>query len=149
MKAVHKQSSRFQRPDSTHGLPEVYAKGASATCALNLPDSMKLLTYGEAAQVLRVCQKTVENLCRVRREIPVVRVGHNPRIRISDLQAYINRGGSESEESVQVSDSVTDGCPNSSPAGPHEATTDGIKEMSAEPWRASSAAPTVAKASNS
>ncbi|HST77906.1 MAG TPA: helix-turn-helix domain-containing protein [Verrucomicrobiae bacterium] len=54
----------------------------------------KLLTYKEAAALLGVCQKTVENLCRVTKEIPLVRVGQSPRIRPDDLAAYINNGGS-------------------------------------------------------
>ena len=58
-----------------------------------LPEDLRLLTYRECADLLGVCQKTVENICRVRKEISITWVGQKPRIRYRDLIAYIERGG--------------------------------------------------------
>ena len=64
-----------------------------------LPDDFRLLTYREAAKLLGVCQKTMENICRVRGEIPITWIGQKPRIRYRDLIAYIERGGSQIAQS--------------------------------------------------
>jgi excisionase family DNA binding protein len=59
-----------------------------------LPDTLRLLTYQQAANLLGVCKKTVENLCRVRKEIPLTYVARSPRIKMGDVIAYLHRGGS-------------------------------------------------------
>lgn len=67
-----------------------------------LPDDIRLLTYEEVAEILGVSKKTVENICRVRKEVPIIYVGHLPRIRMVDLKAYIVAGGSQHiEEKTQ------------------------------------------------
>ena len=52
------------------------------------------MTYAEAAKLLKVSQRTLQTIARDRREIPIVRVGHSPRLRLSDILSYIDRGGS-------------------------------------------------------
>jgi len=56
-----------------------------------------LLTYRDAAKILNVSQNTVETLSRVRKQIPIVRVGNSPRIRLTDLLAYIDRSTERAE----------------------------------------------------
>jgi hypothetical protein len=63
--------------------------------ARHLPEDLRPLTYREAAKLLGVCQKTLENICRVRKEIPITWIGQKPRICYRDLVAYIQRGGSQ------------------------------------------------------
>lgn len=50
-----------------------------------------LLTYEEAARLLRVCKRTVERLVG-RGELPVVRVGRMPRISRAALMQWLERG---------------------------------------------------------
>ena len=50
-----------------------------------------LLTYDEAARLLRVCKRTVERLVG-RGELPVVRVGRMPRISRAALMRWLERG---------------------------------------------------------
>lgn len=50
-----------------------------------------LLTYDEAARLLRVCKRTVERLVG-RGELPVVRVGRMPRISRSALMRWLEHG---------------------------------------------------------
>jgi hypothetical protein len=71
----------------------------SPTPLEQLPDDLRPLTYRESANLLGVCQKTVENICRVRKEIPITWIGQKPRIRYRDLIAYIERGGSQVPQS--------------------------------------------------
>jgi excisionase family DNA binding protein len=51
-----------------------------------------LLTYDEAARLLRVCKRTVERLVS-RRELPKVIVGRKPRISRAALMRWIESGG--------------------------------------------------------
>lgn len=66
-----------------------------------LPNDLHPLTYRETAKLLGVCQKTVENICRVRCEIPITWIGQKPRILYRDLVAYIERRGSKVPESAK------------------------------------------------
>src|SRR5688572_254453 len=50
-----------------------------------------LLTYDEAARLLRVCKRTVERFVG-RGELPVVRVGRMPRISRATLMQWVDRG---------------------------------------------------------
>lgn len=50
-----------------------------------------LLTYDEAARLLRVCKRTVERLVG-RGELPVLRVGRMPRISRAALMQWLERG---------------------------------------------------------
>jgi hypothetical protein len=59
-----------------------------------LPNRLRPLTYKQAAELLGVCQKTVENICRVRKEIPITWIGQKPRILYGNVLDYIERGGS-------------------------------------------------------
>lgn len=49
----------------------------------------RLLTAAEVAEDLRVSTMTVYRLIR-RGELPAVRVGRNYRVRVQDLQAYLD-----------------------------------------------------------
>ncbi len=51
-----------------------------------------LLTYDDAARLLKVCKRTVERLV-VRGELPVVRVGRAPRISRAALMQWLENGG--------------------------------------------------------
>jgi len=79
----------------TQNSSDIFKTGGNEAGAPKLTEDMTLLTYKAAAEILGTCQKTVENICRVRKEIPIVFVGYMPRIRMSDLRAYIARGGSQ------------------------------------------------------
>lgn len=59
------------------------------------PDTL-LLTYDEAARLLRVCKRTVERLVG-RGELPVVRVGRMPRISRAALMQWLERGSAVAE----------------------------------------------------
>lgn len=52
--------------------------------------SERLLTAGEVAETLRVSTMTVYRLIR-RGELPAVRVGRNYRVRVSDLDRYLEQ----------------------------------------------------------
>jgi excisionase family DNA binding protein len=56
-----------------------------------------LLTYDEAARLLRVCKRTIERLVAAK-ELPVIRVGRLPRISRAALTQWIERGSAVSEE---------------------------------------------------
>lgn len=56
---------------------------------IGLPEDLQPLTYQEAAGLLKVCKKTVENLCRASKKIPLTYIGHSPRILFGDLKRYI------------------------------------------------------------
>jgi excisionase family DNA binding protein len=62
-----------------------------------------LLTYDEAARLLRVCKRTVERLAG-RGELPVVRVGRMPRISRAALMQWLERGniGAVPEASKEI-----------------------------------------------
>jgi excisionase family DNA binding protein len=49
-----------------------------------------LLTYDEAARLLRVCKRTVERMVTAR-ELPAIRVGRLPRISRAALMEFIER----------------------------------------------------------
>ena len=52
--------------------------------------SERLLTAGEVAETLRVSTMTIYRLIR-RGELPAVRVGRNYRVRVSDLDRYLEQ----------------------------------------------------------
>lgn len=56
-----------------------------------------LLTVAEVADVLRVSNMTVYRLIKGG-ELPAIRVGKNYRIRQHDLDAYLNAGSVQAEE---------------------------------------------------
>ena len=79
---------------SINGHCDIYARAANEQTIQDHSDDLDLLTYAEVAKELRVCQKSVETISRVRGEIPITRIGHKPFILRRDLNAYLNRRGS-------------------------------------------------------
>ncbi|MEO6435373.1 MAG: helix-turn-helix domain-containing protein [Tepidisphaeraceae bacterium] len=74
---------------------QVMSKSVNPWAASMSPKSENLetllLTYDEAARLLRVCKRTVERLV-ARGELPVVRVGRMPRISRAALMQWLERG---------------------------------------------------------
>jgi excisionase family DNA binding protein len=58
--------------------------------------SNKLLTVNEVASILRVSNMTVYRLLKSG-QIPAIRVGKNYRIKESDVNDYLSRGGTRPE----------------------------------------------------
>lgn len=67
---------------------EISPRGASSATVVRM--ASQLLTAGEVADQLRVSTMTVYRLIR-RGELPAVRVGRNYRVRLDDLEAFLEQ----------------------------------------------------------
>jgi len=66
-----------------------------------MSDTPHLLTYREAADVLRVNSKTVYNLVK-RGDLAAARIGHSVRIDADDLAAFVQRSKTAPGKAVPV-----------------------------------------------
>lgn len=108
--------SKSNNDDRNNDYADLFAEPIQEQPESDIPDSLQMYTFAECAKIMRCCQKTVENIARVRKEIPIVRVGNRPLIRRQDLEAYIARGGSRPDEvETNQTDRAKDGGRSASP----------------------------------
>jgi excisionase family DNA binding protein len=90
----HAGGLRVHQNNGTFIWSSTMARTANSWAAAMSPETENvetfLLTYDEAARLLRVCKRSVERMVE-RRELPVVYVGRLPRVPRAELMRWLER----------------------------------------------------------